>query len=114
MQWFITEGLTMKSMLIAAFVAVGCVLAVSPAIALSVTFNPGATTTSVPGAVLFDDFDTIQNTAIGTITGVHSEHGDGTRHREFHRHGRWPGCHHGDVYKSGQLRWLYLGNAGPC
>jgi len=29
----------------------------------------GVTTTSVPGAVLFDDFDSIQNTAIGTITG---------------------------------------------
>jgi len=28
-----------------------------------------ATTTSVPGAVLFDDFDSVQNTAIGTITG---------------------------------------------
>jgi hypothetical protein len=25
--------------------------------------------TSVPGAVLFDDFDSVQNTAIGTITG---------------------------------------------
>jgi hypothetical protein len=28
-----------------------------------------ATTSSVPGAVLFDDFDSVQNTAIGTITG---------------------------------------------
>ena|SRR5262245_3591037 len=46
-----------------------CVLAVSPAIALSVTSHLGAITTSVPGAVLFDDFDLIQNTAIGTITG---------------------------------------------
>jgi len=26
-------------------------------------------TSSVPGAVLFDDFDLVQNTAIGTITG---------------------------------------------
>jgi hypothetical protein len=52
-----SRGVTaMKSMLIAAFVAAGCVLAVSPAIALSVTYNPMATTTSVPGAVLFDDF----------------------------------------------------------
>ena len=59
----------MKSKLIAALAAGGCVLAASPAIALSVTYNPMATTTSVPGAVLFDDFDTIQNTAIGTITG---------------------------------------------
>ena len=49
--------------------AAGCLLAVSPAIAISVTSHPGATTTSVPGAVLFDDFDSIQNTAIGTITG---------------------------------------------
>ena len=60
----------MKSKLIAALAAGGCVLAASPAIALSVTYNPMATTTSVPGAVLFDDFDTIQNTAIGTITGL--------------------------------------------
>jgi len=59
----------MKSNLSAALAAAGCVLAVSPAIAISVTYNPGATTTSVPGAVLFDDFDSIQNTAIGTITG---------------------------------------------
>ena len=50
-------------------VAGACVLAVSPASALSVTINLGATTSSVPGAVLFDDFDSIQNTAIGTITG---------------------------------------------
>jgi hypothetical protein len=59
----------MKSKLSAALAAAGCVLAVSPANALSVTINPGATTSSVPGAVLFDDFDSIQNTAIGTITG---------------------------------------------
>ena len=59
----------MKSKLSAAFVAGACVLAVSPAIALSVTSNPGSRLTSVPGAVLFDDFDTVQNTAIGTITG---------------------------------------------
>jgi len=43
---------------------------VSPAIAISVTINPkGTFTTSVPGAVLFDDFDSVQNTAVGTITG---------------------------------------------
>ena len=30
--------------------------------------DPGITS-SVPGAVLFDDFDLVQNTAIGTITG---------------------------------------------
>src|SRR5215813_8808660 len=59
----------MKSKLSAALAAAGCVLAVSPANAISVTINPGATTSSVPGAVLFDDFDTVQNTAIGTITG---------------------------------------------
>jgi hypothetical protein len=59
----------MKSKLSAAFAAAGCVLAVSPAIAISVTINPGATTSSVPGAVLFDDFDSIQDTTIGTITG---------------------------------------------
>jgi hypothetical protein len=45
------------------------VLAVSPAIALSVTYNPTTTMTSVPGAVLFDDFDSVQDTTIGTITG---------------------------------------------
>jgi len=59
----------MKVKFVAALAATGCVLAVSPANALSVTINPGATFTSVPGAVLFDDFDSIQNTAIGTITG---------------------------------------------
>jgi hypothetical protein len=58
----------MKSKLSVALVAAGCVLAVSPANAISVTFSPG-TTSSVPGAVLFDDFDLVQNTAIGTITG---------------------------------------------
>ena len=59
----------MKSKLSVALAAAGCVLAASPANALSVTSNPGATITSVPGAVLFDDFDSVQNTAIGTITG---------------------------------------------
>jgi hypothetical protein len=59
----------MKSKLSVALVAAGCVLAVSPANAISVTANSGATMSSVPGAVLFDDFDSIQNTAIGTITG---------------------------------------------
>ncbi len=59
----------MKSKLSVALAAAGCVLAVSPANAISVTINLGATTTSVPGAVLFDDFDSVQNTAIGTITG---------------------------------------------
>jgi hypothetical protein len=59
----------MKAKLSAALVAVGCVLAVSPANAIFVTVNNGATTSSVPGAALFDDFDLIQNTAIGTITG---------------------------------------------
>jgi hypothetical protein len=59
----------MKSKLGAALVAAGCVLAVCPANAISVTSHAGATTSSVPGAVLFNDFDSIQNTAIGTITG---------------------------------------------
>ena len=59
----------MKSKLSAAFVVAGCVLAASPAIALSVSYNPGATTSSVPGAVLFDDFDSVVDTSIGTITG---------------------------------------------
>jgi hypothetical protein len=60
----------MKSKLSAALAAAGCVLAVSsPANAISVTTHRGVTTTSVPGAVLFDDFASVQNTAIGTITG---------------------------------------------
>src|SRR5262245_43847689 len=59
----------MKSMLTAAFVAAACVLAVSPAIALSVAYNPMATLPSIPGAVIFDDFDLIQDTTIGPITG---------------------------------------------
>src|SRR5262249_25114115 len=63
------RGLTMKSKLSVALAAAGCVLAVSPANAISVTINPGTTITSVPGAVLFDDFDSVQNTATGTITG---------------------------------------------
>jgi hypothetical protein len=59
----------MKSKLSAALAAGACVLAVSPANAISVTSHRGVTTNSVPGAVLCDDFDSIQNTAIGTITG---------------------------------------------
>src|SRR5256714_759633 len=59
----------MKSKLSAALVVAACVLAASPANALSVTINPGATTSSVPGAVLFDDFDSVVDTTIGTITG---------------------------------------------
>jgi hypothetical protein len=58
----------MQSRLSVALAAAGCVLA-SPASAISVTSYPGATTTSVPGAVLFDDFDSVQDTSIGTITG---------------------------------------------
>ena len=58
----------MKSKLSAAFVAGGCVLATCPANAITFTIDPGITS-SVPGAVLFDDFDSVQNTAIGTITG---------------------------------------------
>jgi hypothetical protein len=63
------RGLTMKSKLSVALAAAGCVLAVSQANAISVTYNPGATTSLIPGAVLFDDFDLIQDTTIGTITG---------------------------------------------
>ena len=59
----------MKSMLIAAFVAGMYALAVNPANALSITFNPNATMTTVPGAVLFDDFESVQDTTIGTISG---------------------------------------------
>src|SRR5215472_3703177 len=61
----------MKSKLSAALVVVvgGCLLAASPAIALSGAYNFPATMTSVPGAVLFDDFDSVQDTTIGTITG---------------------------------------------
>ena len=77
---FVERGLTMKSKLSVALVAAGCVLAVSPANAISVTFNPGATTSSVPGAVLFDNFDSVVNTTIGTITGgfIHVPNGPGT------------------------------------
>ena len=59
----------MKSKLSVALAAGACVLGVSPAIALSVTNNPGTTVTSVPGAVVFDDFDSVVDTTIGTITG---------------------------------------------
>jgi hypothetical protein len=59
----------MKSKLSAAVAAAGCVLAVNPANAISVTRNLGATISSVPGAVLFDDSDSVQDTTIGTITG---------------------------------------------
>ena len=58
----------MKSKLCAALAAAGCVWAVSPANALTVMTTPG-TTSSVPGAVLFDDFDSVMDTSIGTITG---------------------------------------------
>ena len=58
----------MKSKLSAALAAIGCVLAVSPANALTVMTTPG-TTSSVPGTVLFDDFDSVVDTSIGTITG---------------------------------------------
>jgi hypothetical protein len=59
----------MKLKLSAVLVAAGCALAASPANAISVTYNAGATTSSVPGAVLFDDFDSVPDTTIGTITG---------------------------------------------
>jgi len=50
----------MKSKLSAAFVAGACVLAVSHANAISVASHRGAITSSVPGAVLFDDFDSVR------------------------------------------------------
>src|SRR5215472_14963878 len=59
----------MKSKLGAVLVAAGCVLAVSPANDLTFMSSPGTTTSSVPGAVLFDDFDSVVDTTIGTITG---------------------------------------------
>src|SRR5215470_15457527 len=87
------EGVTaMKSKLSAAFVAGAFVLAVSPANAISFTIDPGITS-SVPGAVLFDDFDLVQNTAIGTITGGILNMGSAACvriWREFHRYGRRP------------------------
>jgi len=58
----------MKSKLSTALAAGAFVLAAGPANAISFTIDPGITS-SVPGAVLFDDFDLVQNTAIGTITG---------------------------------------------
>jgi hypothetical protein len=58
----------MQSRLSVALTAAGCVLA-RPARAISVISYLGATTTSVPGAVLFDDFVSVQGTSIGTITG---------------------------------------------
>src|SRR5262249_10896452 len=68
LRWFVERGWTMKSKLSVALAAAGYVLAASPANAISFTIDPGITS-SVPGAVLFDDFDSVQNTAIGTITG---------------------------------------------
>jgi hypothetical protein len=59
----------MKSKLSVALAAAGCVLAASPAIALTITVDPLAIMSSVPGAVLFDDFDMVMDTSIGTITG---------------------------------------------
>jgi hypothetical protein len=44
----------MKSKLSAALAAAGCLLAASPANAISTASHRGATTSSVPGAVLFD------------------------------------------------------------
>ena len=59
----------MKSKLSAALAAGACVLAVSPAGALTITIDPQATMSSLSGPVLFDDFDSVVNTSIGTITG---------------------------------------------
>src|SRR5262245_53521103 len=59
----------MKSKLSVALAAAWCVLAVSPAIALTITYDHFATMSSFPGPVLFDNFDTAVDTTIGTITG---------------------------------------------
>jgi hypothetical protein len=108
----------MKSKLSAVLVAAGCVLAVSPANALSFTTDIGATTSSIPGAILFDDFDTVQNPAVGTITGGLYSWSRAKRprittcDRKFHlcrRSSRRGAQCHGDVYKPCQLRWLCLG-----
>src|SRR5215831_6263038 len=55
--------------LTAALVAGGCVLAVSPAVALTITYDHFGTMSSLSGPVLFDNFDTAVDTTIGTITG---------------------------------------------
>jgi len=59
----------MKSKLSAAFVVAGYVLAASPAGAITIIIDPVATMSSLSGPVLFDDFDSVVDTSIGTITG---------------------------------------------
>ena len=76
----------MKSKLSAALAVAGCVLAVSPAIALSITFDPGAVFSSVPGAVEFNNFDNIQDPTVATFTGGRpqdSTHGTGPADGNF-------------------------------
>jgi hypothetical protein len=58
----------MKSKLSAAFVVAACVLPV-PAFALTIIIDRSATMSSLSGPVLFDDFDSVVDTSIGTITG---------------------------------------------
>jgi hypothetical protein len=60
-----------KSKLGTALAAAGCVLAVSPANAVTVEPHRGATTSSVPGAVLFDDqFDLAINLTTAKALGL--------------------------------------------
>jgi hypothetical protein len=109
----------MKVKLSAALGAVGCVLAVTPANAISVTINPGATTSSVPGAVLFDDFDSVVDTTIGTITGGRPQdptHGTPPATGNFIIADGLLGSPFNvtvNVHKPCQLCWLCLGNVGP-
>jgi hypothetical protein len=58
----------MKSKLSAVFVVAACALPV-PAFALTIIIDPSATMSSLSGPVLFDDFDSVVDTSIGTITG---------------------------------------------
>jgi hypothetical protein len=58
----------MKTKLNAAFVVAACALPV-PAFALTIIIDPSATMSSLSGPVLFDDFDSVVDTSIGTITG---------------------------------------------
>jgi hypothetical protein len=103
----------MKSKLIAALAVAGCVMAASPANAISFTIDPGITS-SVPGAVLFDDFDLVQNTAIGTITGGILNMGSAPATGNFIGTGGGQDAITVTFTNPVSLRRLYLGNTGPC
>src|SRR5262245_255035 len=107
----------MKSKLSAAFVVAACVLAASPAGALTIIIDPVATMSSLSGPVLFDDFDSVVDTSIGTITGGRPQdpsHGTAPATGNFINSGRSSRlavqCHR-NVHKSCRLRRLRLGNA---